>query len=189
MSWQPTCSPTTRAQIKAAEQNMLFRQHVDRPMQGMFYQNIETRGLSTRLTFKYPRLAGLMSETEGFIAACQDNVINTLVYRRNVMGVQVPDVSCRACRRAPETLMHLLSACPAKAVSAYIHQHNAVLRPLSGTRGVKFFGTIRSRPSGVYMPTSLTWSSSIKNARLCTSSFSAPSETNIVLKEEEKRTK
>ncbi|KAJ3665535.1 hypothetical protein Zmor_001027 [Zophobas morio] len=82
---------------------------------------METRGLLTRLTFKYLRSAGLTSETEGFIAACQDNVINTLVYRRNVMGVQVPDVSCRACRRAPETLMHLLSVCPAKAVSVYIH--------------------------------------------------------------------
>ena len=96
---------------------MLYRQHVDR--QGMFYQNIETRSLSTRLTFKYPRSVGIMSETEGFIAACQDNVINTLV-----------PVSCRACRRALQTLMHLLSACSGKSVSAYIHRHNAALRVL-----------------------------------------------------------
>ena len=32
--------------------------------------------------------------------ACQDGVFNTLVYRSRVMGMEVPDVSCRACRRA-----------------------------------------------------------------------------------------
>ena len=99
-------------------------------MHGVFYKNIEDLGLSKRLTFAFLRSAGLKSETEGFIMACQDGVFNTLVYRRRVMGMEVPDVSCRACRRAPETVMHLLSACPTYAVSAYIQRHNAALRVL-----------------------------------------------------------
>ena len=61
---------------------------------------------------------------------CQDGVFNKLVYRSHVMGMEVPDVSSRACRRAPETVMHLLPACPTYAVSAYTQRHNAALRVL-----------------------------------------------------------
>nr|CAH7752214.1 unnamed protein product [Callosobruchus chinensis] len=46
------------------------------------------------------------------------------------MGVNVPDARCRACRQAPETLMHLLSACRTYAGTAYVHRHNAALRVL-----------------------------------------------------------
>ena len=114
------------------------------------------------------------------------------------------DVICRACRRASETLMHWLSACPAKAVLAYIHRPNAALRvlyyhlrhsyevdqepvppyfeifsPLSETRGDKFFGT--------YKPDMVLLDKEWKTTYVI--EFSAPVVTNIVLKEEEKRTK
>nr|CAI5845153.1 unnamed protein product [Callosobruchus analis] len=108
-----------KTHIKAAE-----------PMHGIFYKHLEEHGLSEQLTFSFLRSSGLKSETEGFIMACQDGVVNTLVYRGRVMGMNVPDTRCRACRQAPETLMHLLSACKTYAGTAYVHRHNAALRVL-----------------------------------------------------------
>nr|CAH7753460.1 unnamed protein product [Callosobruchus chinensis] len=75
------------------------------------YNYLEEHGLSQQLTFSFLRSSGLKSETESFIMACQDGVFNTSVYRSRVMGIKLPDAHCRACRQAPETLMHLLSAC------------------------------------------------------------------------------
>ncbi|KAJ8918174.1 hypothetical protein NQ315_014040 [Exocentrus adspersus] len=42
----------------------------------------------------------------------------------------VEDTRCRACRQQPETLMHILSACPVHAIAGYIHRHNAALKVL-----------------------------------------------------------
>ena len=116
-----------RSFVKTAETRMLLQQHVDKPMHSLFYRSLEERGLSTKLTFAFLRSAGLKSETEGFIISCQDGVHNTLLYRTQVMGIDIPDVTCRACHRSPESLMHLLISCPVNATSAYIHQHNAAL--------------------------------------------------------------
>ena len=99
-------------------------------MHGVFYKNIEDLGLSKRLIFVFLRSAGLGSETEGLIMVYQDGVFNSLVYRSYVMGMEVPDVSCRACRRAPETVIHVLSACSTYAIPGYIQRHNAALRVL-----------------------------------------------------------
>ena len=96
------------AQIKAAEHNIFLQLHKDKPMHGVFYKNIEDLGLSKRLTFAFLWSAGLKSETEGFFMACQDGVFNTHVYRSRVMGMEIPHVSCRACRKAPETVMHFV---------------------------------------------------------------------------------
>nr|CAH7747650.1 unnamed protein product [Callosobruchus chinensis] len=106
-----------KTHIKAAEVEFLLKLHKDKPMHGIFYKHLEEHGLSQQSS-------GLKSETEGFIMACKDGVFNTLVYRSRVMGVNVPDARCRACRQAPETLMHLLSACKTYAGTAYVHRHN-----------------------------------------------------------------
>ena len=178
--------------------------------------NIETQGLSARLTFSFLRSAGLKSETEGFIVACQDGVINTLVYRSRVMGVEVPDLNCRTYHQAPESLMHLLSACPIYATSVYIHRHNAALRVLH--YHLRHSYEVDRRPVLPYVPEEIEsvvenekcriyWNYSFPTVRLIQANkpdivlldhqtkvmyvieFPAPAETNITLKEEEKRTK
>ncbi|XP_074035582.1 uncharacterized protein [Leptinotarsa decemlineata] len=205
-----------KAQIKAAEITLLLRRHRDKPMHGVFFNNIEDLGLSKRLTFAFLRSSGLKSETEGFIMACQDGVFNTLVYRSRVMGIEVPDTRCRACREAPETLMHLLSACPAYAVSAYIHRHNAALRVLyyhlRHSYGIDETPVLPYAPGDIESVVGnekcrIYWNYSFPTLRLIQANkpdvvlldhqiktifvveFSAPGETNIVRKEEEKRIK
>ncbi|XP_028982251.1 procollagen-lysine,2-oxoglutarate 5-dioxygenase 1-like [Diachasma alloeum] len=53
-----------RATIKEAEQFTLLRQHVDRPMHGVFFCHVEEQSLSVQLTFSFLKSAGLMSEME-----------------------------------------------------------------------------------------------------------------------------
>ena len=205
-----------KARIKVAEVRKLLQLHMDKPMHSVYFKTIEDRGLSKELTFAFLKSGGLKSETEGFIMACQDGVFNTLVYRSRVMGMEVPDTSCRACRRAPETIMHLLSSCTVYAVSAYIHRHNAALRVLyyylRHSYGIDETPVLPYAPGDIESVVEnercrIYWNFSFPTLRQIQANkpdvvlldhqtkamfvieFSAPAEPNIVLKEEEKRTK
>nr|CAH7719945.1 unnamed protein product [Callosobruchus chinensis] len=161
----------------------------------------EEHGLSQQLTFSFLRSSRLKSETEGFIMACQDGVFNTLVYRSRVMGVNVPDARYRACRQAPETLMHLFSACRTYAATAYVHRHNAALRVLyyhlRHSYGIDETPVLPYAPGDIEFVVEnercrIYWNYSFPTLELKTMfviEFSAPAEVNIVSKEEKKRTK
>ena len=205
-----------KTSIKKAEQKILLKAHTDKAMHGSFYRGIETHGLSRDLTFAFLRSAGLKSETEGFVLACQDGVINTLVYRRLIFGADVADTACRACRSQPETLSHLLSGCGYYAKSAYIHRHNAALRVLYYHLRHRY--GIDETPVLPYAPGDIEsvvendkckiwWNFSFSTTRQLSATkpdivlldlgarsmyvieFSAPAEANMEAKERDKRTK
>nr|CAI5831238.1 unnamed protein product [Callosobruchus analis] len=205
-----------KTHIKAAEVEFLLKLHKDKPMHGIFYKHLEEHGLSEQLTFSFLRSSGLKSETEGFIMACQDGVVNTLVYHGRVMGMNVPDTRCRACRQAPETLMHLLSACKTYAGTAYVHRHNAALRVLyyhlRHSYGIDETPVLPYAPGDIESVVEnercrIYWNYSFPTLELVQANkpdivlldhqqktmfvieFSVPAEVNIVSKEEEKRTK
>lgn len=113
--------------IKKAEQHKLMEEHMSKHLHSVFFQVMRDQSLSRDLTFAFLRSAGLRSEVEGFIFACQDGVISTLAYRKNILQENIV-YTCRACKQRPETLTHLLSGCPFYAVSYYIYRHNAALR-------------------------------------------------------------
>nr|CAH7756697.1 unnamed protein product [Callosobruchus chinensis] len=165
-----------KTHIKAAEVEFLLKLHKDKQMHGIFYKHLEEHGLSQQLTFSFPRSSGLKSETEGFIMACQDGVFNTLVYRSRVMGVNVPDGRCRACRQAPETLMYLLSAWDIESVvesercRIYWNYSFPTLELVQA-----------NKPDIVLLDH--------QQKTMFVIEFSAPAEVNIVSKEGEKRTK
>jgi hypothetical protein len=115
------------AEIRKAEVQSLMAMHMQKPMHSVFFKHVRDHELSTKLTYSFLKSAGLKSETEGFIMACQDGVLNTLVYRHAVLKQNV-DTTCRSCKQHPETIMHIISACPFYAVSMYVHRHNAALR-------------------------------------------------------------
>jgi len=41
----------------------------------------------------------------------------------------VPSLSCRLCDQAKETIVHLLSACPVLAPTAYLYRHMLLCMP------------------------------------------------------------
>jgi len=134
-----------------------------------------------------------------------------MVFRQNIT-----DDSCRVCKSHPETVMHLLSACPFYAPNAYIHRHNAALRVLYYHLRHKY--GIDKTPVLPYAPGDIAsvvenekcriyWNMSIATTRQLTATkpditlfdlehkviylveFSAPAERNIIIKEDEKHLK
>ena len=68
--------------IRSAEEAELLNKHVEKRLHGQFYRIVEDTELSKPLTFDFLKSAELKSETEGYIFACQDGVVNTSERRR-----------------------------------------------------------------------------------------------------------
>lgn len=69
----------------------------------------------------------LFPETEGFLTAIQDQVINTKNYQKHIVkNIAVKDDRCRRCQEKPETIQHITGACSQLAQNDYLHRHNQV---------------------------------------------------------------
>jgi hypothetical protein len=85
---------------------------------------------------KWLKLGSLFPETEGFIIAIQDQVINTKNYRKHIIK-DLADDRCRKCRSHPETIQHITGACPNLAQTDYTHRHNQVANIIHQNLAVK----------------------------------------------------
>jgi hypothetical protein len=63
-------------------------------------------------------------ETEGFIFAIQDHVINTRNYKKHICGLQSIIDKCRICGTEGETIEHIISSCTVLAQSEYKKRHD-----------------------------------------------------------------
>nr|CAI5868241.1 unnamed protein product [Callosobruchus analis] len=141
-------------------------------------------GLSEQLTFSFLRSSGLKSETEGFIMACQDGVVNALVYRGRVMGMNVPDTRCRACRQRQRRL----------CISCRHVRHEIPVLPYAPG---DIESVVENERCRIYCTTLELVQANKPDTVLLDHQqktmfvieFSAPAEVNSVSKEEEKRTK
>ena len=52
--------------------------------------------------------------------------MKVVVIEAKIMHKSVPSLNCRLCGQAEETIVHLLSACPVLAPTAYLHRHNLI---------------------------------------------------------------
>ncbi|PZC82879.1 hypothetical protein B5X24_HaOG209322 [Helicoverpa armigera] len=67
----------------------------------------------------------LFPETEGFMMAIQDQVIETRNYRKYIIKNLNNDI-CRKCNSAAETIQHITGACKSIAQTDYKHRHDQV---------------------------------------------------------------
>jgi hypothetical protein len=63
-------------------------------------------------------------ETEGFIFAIQDRVINTRNYKKHICGLQSIIDKCRICGTEGETIEHIISSCTVLAQNEYKKRHD-----------------------------------------------------------------
>ncbi|KAL1446559.1 hypothetical protein WDU94_012428 [Cyamophila willieti] len=78
------------------------------------------------LSTSYLQDGYLMSETEGFIHAIQDQVMKTRNYMKHIMKVQIDTELCRLCNQVTESIQHLSSGCSVLAPKEYTTRHNLV---------------------------------------------------------------
>ncbi|XP_052748311.1 uncharacterized protein LOC128200110 [Galleria mellonella] len=67
----------------------------------------------------------LYPETEGFIIAIQDQVIETRNYQKYITKTLTSD-TCRKCNSSPETIQHITGSCKAIVQTDYKHRHDQV---------------------------------------------------------------
>ncbi|KAF2895313.1 hypothetical protein ILUMI_10868 [Ignelater luminosus] len=71
----------------------------------------------------------LFPETEGFIIAIQDKVINTKNYRKYILQDKtLTDDKCRICNQQQETIEHIIAGCSILASIDYIRRHDNVAK-------------------------------------------------------------
>jgi hypothetical protein len=77
-------------------------------------------------------------ETEGFIFAIQDRVINTRNYKKHICGLQSIIDKCRICGTEGEIIENIISSCTVLAQSEYKKRHDIFAQIIHMNLAVKF---------------------------------------------------
>jgi hypothetical protein len=91
-------------------------------------------------------------ETEGFIFAIQDRVINTRNYKKHICGLQSIIDKCRICGTEGETIEHIISSCTVLAQSEYKKRHDIFAKIMHMNLAVKFNLLKNTQPHYSYTP-------------------------------------
>lgn len=114
--------------LKAPTEDELKTRWKSKALHGRYITAIEEDHIDTGKSQAWLRSGNLFPETEGFVAAIQDQVMATRVYRKMILKQLVADIKCRLCGQKEETLDHLLSGCSAMAPKQYLDRHNRVAK-------------------------------------------------------------
>lgn len=83
--------------------------------------------IDTIASNKWLKVGSLFPETEGFIIAIQDQVINTKNYRKHIIKDPLAtNDKCRKCSTQPETIQHITGGCITLTQTDYTHRHNQI---------------------------------------------------------------
>ncbi|XP_063891684.1 uncharacterized protein LOC135117143 [Helicoverpa armigera] len=96
-------------------------------LHGRHPHDLEQPHIDTIASNKWLKIGNLFPETEGFIIAIQDQIINTKNYRKYIIkDPTATNDKCRKCHTQPETIQHITGACTTLTQTDYTHRHNQV---------------------------------------------------------------
>nr|XP_049697654.1 uncharacterized protein LOC110372995 [Helicoverpa armigera] len=96
-------------------------------LHGRHPHDLEQPHIDTIASNKFLKIGNLFPETEGFIIAIQDQIINTKNYRKYIIkDPTATNDKCRKCHTQPETIQHITGACITLTQTDYTHRHNQV---------------------------------------------------------------
>ncbi|XP_063899231.1 uncharacterized protein LOC135119187 [Helicoverpa armigera] len=96
-------------------------------LHGRHPHDLEQPHIDTIASNKFLKIGNLFPETEGFIIAIQDQIINTKNYRKYIIkDPTATNDKCRKCHTQPETIQHITGACTTLTQTDYTHRHNQV---------------------------------------------------------------
>ena len=101
----------------------------EKPMHGKFPKHLGKENIDKEQSFQWMKYSGLKGETEGLLAAAQDQALNTRYYSKHISKQGVNDI-CRMCHIQPETVEHIVSGCTMLAADQYLNRHNQVAAQL-----------------------------------------------------------
>ena len=93
-----------------------------RHLQDLYHINVDSKASNEWL-----KRGELFPETEGFLMAIQDQVIETRNYQKYIMKLpNLQNDGCRRCNSGSETIQHITGACKAIVQTDYKHRHDQV---------------------------------------------------------------
>ncbi|XP_044745135.1 uncharacterized protein LOC123306999 [Coccinella septempunctata] len=97
-------------------------------LHGRYPEALKENRVNKELSLTYLKSGYLFPETEGRLAAIQDQVVPTRAYIKHIAKKNIPTDKCRKCSQALETIQHITSSCSILAPREYTHRHNAMAK-------------------------------------------------------------
>jgi hypothetical protein len=105
-----------------------------------------------QVSHEWLKKSNIHPETEGFIFAIQDRVINTRNYKKRIRGLQID--KCKICGTEGETIEHIISSCTVLAQSEYKKRYDIFAKIIHMNLAVKFNLLKNTQPHYSYTPES-----------------------------------
>jgi hypothetical protein len=99
-------------------------------LHGRYFKELEQPEINIQASHAWLKKSNIHPETEGFIFAIQDHVINTRNYKKHICGLQSIIDKCRICGTEGETIEHIISSCTVLAQSEYKKRHDIFAKAL-----------------------------------------------------------
>jgi hypothetical protein len=123
-------------------------------LHGRYFKELEQPEINIQASHAWLKKSNIHPETEGFIFAIQDRVINTRNYKKHICGLQSIIDKCRICGTEGETIEHIISSCTVLAQSEYKKRHDIFAKIIHMNLAVKFNLLKDIKPHYIYKPES-----------------------------------
>ena len=117
-----------------------------------YAEEIEAEGIDKQASLKWLEKGLLFPETEGFLMAIQDQVINTNNYKKYIIKEQMESDKCRICNSKPETIQHIIAGCEKLAPTEYAERHDNLAKVLHNALARKYGLTEKKEEYYRYQP-------------------------------------
>ena len=122
----------SKVKVKQAIHGSAQQQLQQRPLQGQFWKRlVAADGIDLNLSLAWLKSPSLRPETEGFLIAAQEQMLDTRNFRAHILhSIPLSEDCCRMCGNRGETVDHILNYCPVLARKAYVDRHDSVVKLL-----------------------------------------------------------
>ncbi|XP_064076354.1 uncharacterized protein LOC135194637 [Vanessa tameamea] len=132
-------------------------------LHGRHIHDLEQNFIDLDASNKWLQKGYLFPETEGFLIAIQDQVINTRNYKKYILKESIESDLCRKCHRMPENIQHITGACPTLVQTDYTHRHNQIVHYIHQKLAHKYnFTNTPLKPYYEYQPNPVLENEEIK---------------------------
>jgi hypothetical protein len=123
-------------------------------LHGRYFKELEQPEINIQASHAWLKKSNIHPETEGFIFAIQNRVINTRNYKKHICGLQSIIDKCRICGTEGEKIEHIISSCTVLAQTEYKKRHDIFAKIIHMNLAVKFNLLKDTQPHYIYKPES-----------------------------------
>ncbi|CAH2092510.1 unnamed protein product [Euphydryas editha] len=124
-------------EITISNQNKI-EEWAKKSLHGRHYRDLNLPYVDKKASNEWLRRGELFPETEGFIFAIQDQVIETRNYRKHIMKTQNAIDVCRKCNNPLENIQNITGSCKTIVQTEYKHRHDQVANIIHQELALKY---------------------------------------------------